>query len=309
MRWILLIAALFLTVAAISYYTYRIAFMVRRDRQSGSDDFPLRCPEEKIDTIKGLINQFREIPYEDVYIKSYDGLVLHAKYYHVSDSAPLQIQFHGYNGNSIRDFCGGNKIGRDAGHNSLVIDQRAHGLSEGKIITFGIKERRDCLSWIEYSINRFGEDIEIILAGVSMGASTVIMSVDLGLPKNVKCIIADCGYSSPKDILKKVAKDRKLVPCFVYPFIWLGALIFGKFVLTESSAIMSAAKSEIPILIIHGEADDFVPCRMAHEIYDVCTAEKELLLIPGAGHGLSYIVDEASYRTKVNEFINKNIKK
>lgn len=191
----------------------------------------------------------------------------------------------------------------------MVIDQRAHGLSEGKTITFGIKERRDCLSWIEYSINRFGEDIEIILAGVSMGASTVIMSVDLGLPKNVKCIIADCGYSSPKDILKKVAKDRKLVPCLVYPFIWLGALIFGKFVLTESSAVMSAAKSEIPILIIHGEADDFVPCRMAHEIYDVCTAEKELLLIPGAGHGLSYIVDEVSYKTKVNEFINKNIKK
>ena len=249
------------------------------------------------------MEQLKGITAEDVFINSFDGLKLHGRYYHAKDGAPLDIQFHGYNGNAMRDFCGGNKISRESSHNSLLIDQRAHGMSRGKTISFGINERKDCLSWVRYAVERFGEDTEIVLSGVSMGAATVLMASDLGLPKNVKAIVADCGYSSPKAIINKVMRDSGLPDKLMYPFVWLGAMVFGKFNLTESSAVSAVSESDVPILIIHGGADDFVPCYMAEEIYKACRSEKKLLIVPGAGHGMSYLVDKDLYEKTVKDFI------
>lgn len=302
MIWIIIIAALILTAAAISYYAYRKAFLSDRKRQEDWDGFIRRAGEEG-PQVRELMEQLKEITAEDVFINSIDGLKLHGRYYHVKDGAPLDIQFHGYNGNAMRDFCGGNKISRESGHNSLLIDQRAHGMSRGKTISFGINERKDCLSWVRYAVERFGEDTEIVLSGVSMGAATVLMASDLGLPKNVKAIVADCGYSSPKAIINKVMRDSGLPDKLMYPFVWLGAMVFGKFNLTESSAVSAVSESDVPILIIHGGADDFVPCYMAEEIYKACRSEKKLLIVPGAGHGMSYLVDKDLYEKTVKDFI------
>lgn len=302
MIWIIIIAALILTAAAISYYAYRKAFLSDRKRQEDWDGFIRRAGEEG-PQVRELMEQLKAITAEDVFINSFDGLKLHGRYYHVKDGAPLDIQFHGYNGNAMRDFCGGNKISRESGHNSLLIDQRAHGMSQGKTISFGINERKDCLSWVRYAVDRFGEDTEIVLSGVSMGAATVLMASDLGLPKNVKAIVADCGYSSPKAIINKVMRDSGLPDKLMYPFVWLGALVFGKFNLTASSAVSAVSESDVPILIIHGGADDFVPCYMAEEIYKACRSEKELLIVPGAGHGMSYLVDKDLYEKTVKDFI------
>lgn len=302
MIWIIIIAALILTAAAISYYAYRKAFLSDRKRQEDWDGFIRRAGEEG-PQVRELMEQLKEITAEDVFINSFDGLKLHGRYYHVKDGAPLDIQFHGYNGNAMRDFCGGNKISRESGHNSLLIDQRAHGMSQGKTISFGINERKDCLSWVRYAVERFGEDTEIVLSGVSMGAATVLMASDLGLPKNVKAIVADCGYSSPKAIINKVMRDSGLPDKLMYPFVWLGAMVFGKFNLTESSAVSAVSESDVPILIIHGGADGFVPCYMAEEIYKTCRSEKKLLIVPGAGHGMSYLVDKDLYEKTVKDFI------
>lgn len=302
MIWIIIIAALILTAAAISYYAYRKAFLSDRKRQEDWDGFIRRAGEEG-PQVRELMEQLKEITAEDVFINSFDGLKLHGRYYHVKDGAPLDIQFHGYNGNAMRDFCGGNKISRESSHNSLLIDQRAHGMSRGKTISFGINERKDCLSWVRYAVERFGEDTEIVLSGVSMGAATVLMASDLGLPKNVKAIVADCGYSSPKAIINKVMRDSGLPDKLMYPFVWLGAMVFGKFNLTESSAVSAVSESDVPILIIHGGADDFVPCYMAEEIYKACRSEKKLLIVPGAGHGMSYLVDKDLYEKTVKDFI------
>lgn len=302
MIWIIIIAALILTAAAISYYAYRKAFLSDRKRQEDWDGFIRRAGEEG-PQVRELMEQLKEITAEDVFINSFDGLKLHGRYYHVKDGAPLDIQFHGYNGNAMRDFCGGNKISRESGHNSLLIDQRAHGMSRGKTISFGINERKDCLSWVRYAVERFGEDTEIVLSGVSMGAATVLMASDLGLPKNVKAIVADCGYSSPKAIINKVMRDSGLPDKLMYPFVWLGAMVFGKFNLTESSAVSAVSESDVPILIIHGGADDFVPSYMAEEIYKACRSEKKLLIVPGAGHGMSYLVEKDLYEKTVKDFI------
>lgn len=301
---VLIIAALLTAAAAISYYTYRKVFRSDRSRQKQCADNVDRAGAASGRVLE-LVRELKDLPREDVYIYSFDGLKLYGRYYHVRDNAPLEIQFHGYNGSALRDFCGGNKIARDAGRNTLLVDQRAHGNSMGKTITFGINERRDCLAWIQYALDRFGGGQEIILSGVSMGAATVLMSLSLSLPQNVKAVVADCGYSSPKEIIKKVARDRGFPPSLTYPFIWLGALVFGKFNLTATDALKSAVAGSIPVLIIHGEADDFVPCYMAEEIYDALSCKKAILTVPEAGHGLSYVKDGKLYEDTVNNFIEQ----
>lgn len=257
-----------------------------------------------------LIHDFEALSCEQVYITSKDGLLLHGRYYHTKDGAPLQIQCHGYRGTAMRDYCGGSKLGKAAGHNLLVIDQRAHGKSQGNVISFGIKERFDCLSWIEYALERFGNNTEIILCGVSMGAATVLMCSDMELPANVKGILADCPYSCPVKIIRKVCKDEHLPPALTMPFIHLAARIFGRFKLDEHSPEKAVINSKLPILIIHGEDDRFVPCQMSRDLAAL-TDKIRLETFPNAGHGLSFIEDFERYKFICNEFfdsilVNKN---
>lgn len=292
------------TALAGAYVAYRLTFKTDRESQAKGYAIPDKYTPEQGAMVRDLMDEMKEIEYEDVWIKSRDGLKLHGKYYHVADGAPLQIQFHGYNGNTVRDFCGGNKIAREEGHNTLVVEHRAHGQSRGRTITFGIKEKFDCLKWINYAIKRFGDDVKIILSGVSMGASTVLMASGLDLPKNVVCIVADCGYSSAEEVIKKVAKDRKYPVKLCTPFLHLGAIVFGHFNLKKGSAVEAVKKSKVPILIIHGTDDSMVPYYMGIEIYGNCRSEKKFLGVEGAGHGMSYIVDREKYTETVRDFIN-----
>ena len=140
---IILIIELFLL---ISYITYRKIFYSPYKEQNDIYNIPKEEQyNEKKDYMITLIKELDEREYEDVFIRSYDGLVLHGKYYFVKKDAPLDIGFHGYRATSIRDFCGGAAISKELEHNLLLVDQRAHGLSEGHTITFGIKEKYDVL--------------------------------------------------------------------------------------------------------------------------------------------------------------------
>lgn len=253
-----------------------------------------------------LIYDFEALAFEEVWIKSFDGLKLYGRYYHTQDKAPLQIQCHGYRGTAMRDFCGGSRLGRLAGHNLLVIDQRAHGKSQGHSICFGIKERYDCLSWIEYACQRFGSDTPIILSGVSMGAATVIMAAGLKLPDNVKGVVADCPYSSPYEIIKKVCKDKHFPTFIAMPLLCAAARLFAGFSLKSASPIDSLKSAHIPILIIHGEADRFVPCQMSRDLAATSSMVR-LASFPDAGHGLSFIEDYDRYKKLCNEFFSEII--
>lgn len=305
MVWAVLVVGIFLMVLLGAYFSYRIAFYVPKVRKEDifnipeDDQYGKRRP-----VMVSLIREMDALPYEQVYIRSLDGKKLAARYYHVRDSAPLQIQFHGYRGTALRDFCGGNKLARKKGHNTLVIDQRAHGKSEGNTITFGIRERYDCLQWIRYAVDRFGEDTPILLAGVSMGAATVLMASGLDLPENVVGIFADCPYSSAGAIIRKVCRDMKLAPFFVYPFLLLGAFLFGGIRLSQGNVVKAVQKAKVPIRIFHGEDDRFVPCEMSKEIIDACTStNKKRVTFPEAGHGLSYMVDPERYEKEFEEFL------
>jgi fermentation-respiration switch protein FrsA (DUF1100 family) len=239
-------------------------------------------------------------------IKSFDGLTLRGYYYEYSPNSPLELIFHGYSGNAERDLSGGVERCFALGRSAILIDQRGAGMSEGKISTFGVNERRDCLSWIEFATQKFGKERPLIIGGISMGAATVMMASGENLPENVVCVMADCGYSSPKEIICKVVRDMKLPVKLLYPFIKLGARIYGGFDLEEASPIDAMKKCSLPIVFVHGDADDFVPYDMSVRLCEACASEKKILItVPEAGHGLAYPKDREGYVNQLNKIYDE----
>ncbi len=253
------------------------------------------------DKVKEPVRFVKQAEYEKVAIVSYDGYVLTGKYFHNKDGAPLDIIFHGYRSNSFNDCGGGFKLAWDLGHNVLLPDQRSHGESQCNIITFGVNERHDCVSWCEYAKNRFN-NVKIVISGVSMGAATVLMASDLDLPNNVKGIIADCGFSRPIDIILEVGRTMHISPKIASPFVSFAAKLLGGFDINQTSAVQAVKNAKVPILIVHGDEDRLVPVKMAYKIYEACNNKKQLLIVKGAGHGLSYIIEEELYKTTINNF-------
>lgn len=304
---IYLLILLCLAAAALlagGFYTYRVAFFSPKKGRDKISAFTSHKYDPYRKEINRLFCQLSDRPCEDVSIESFDGLTLFGRYYHVRDGAPLDIGFHGYRSSALTDFAGGSELSFSMGHNLLLVDERAHGRSQGRTISFGILERQDVVRWADYAANRFGKDTPIFLYGLSMGAATVLMASDLKLPPNVKGIIADCPYASAKDIIRKVARDMHLPDRLAWPFVRIGARLFGGFDIDETDACRAVKNAKVPILIIHGESDSFVPCEMS-DIVSVNPALVSRHTFPGADHGFSYLVDTPRYRKVVTEFVEK----
>lgn len=297
--------ALALLCLLFSYIAYRITFHATRRQKRQVRELPLKgAAAAHAERVRALMEEMGQLPVEEITIRTYDGIRLVGHYHHAADGAPLYLQFHGYRGCGIRDFCGGNRLARDLGGNTLVVDQRAHGKSDGNTITFGIKERLDCLAWIEYARDRFGADYPIYLTGVSMGAATVLMAAGERLPDNVRGVLADSSYSSPAEIIRRVCGEMGLPVRLVYPFICFGGWLFGGFRLWKYSATDAVSRATVPVLLVHGEADDFVPCEMSEALFAACQAPiKQLETFPEAGHGLGYILDAPRYTEMTADFV------
>jgi len=240
---------------------------------------------------------------ETVTAVSFDGLLL------VADLLPAEgpskgrvLMFHGYHG-GLEDFSAALQHYHELGFDLLIPDQRAHHRSEGKFIGYGVLESRDCKTWAEEADRRWGE-APTFLVGVSMGASTVLMASGEALPEDVRGIVADCGFTSPKAIVTHVLRRRLHLPVApFYPVVnGLFRLLAG-YGLTDRSTIHAMEHNRLPVLFVHGEADGFVPSKMTRQAYDACQAEKELLLVPGAGHGRSYLEDMPGYQRKLDSFL------
>ncbi|MBO5339161.1 MAG: alpha/beta hydrolase [Clostridia bacterium] len=308
---IICVAILLIDIAlfTIVVYAYLKAFHSPKKRRLLALTPKSEKNKELILSMKTSAESLKNEKFEPIYIFSNDKTKLFGRYYHIRDNAPLFIEFHGYKGTAFRDFAGGDMLFKTFGHNTLLVDQRAHGSSGGKSICFGIKERHDCLAWAKYATERFG-NIPIFLVGISMGGATVLMASNLELPSNVKGIIADCPYSSPKEIICKVCKkDLRLPPKLIYPFIKIGAIIFGGFNPNKSSAVESVKSTKIPILLIHGKGDTFVPCEMSEKIYQSCTGEKYICTVDGAEHGMAFLYDMSKYEHTIKNFIDNQLSK
>ena len=287
------------------YYAYRVAFWSPRKNREELPVHKGKHYEPHLNEIARLLQTVIDRPCELVSVTSHDGLTLWGRYYHVSNGAPLDIAFHGYRSAGLTDFCGGAEISRELGHNLLLVDQRAHGKSQGRTITFGIKERYDVLSWVDYAVERFGPDTNILLYGISMGASTVLMASELSLPDNVRGIVADCPYSRPTKIIRIVARKMQIPAAIAGVFSWAGAKVYGGFDLVEADPVRAVKQAKVPILLIHGEADGFVPCDMSAEIQLANPNLVYRCTFPGADHGISFLTDPERYRQIIKEFCEK----
>jgi len=288
------------------YVLYDVIFSGNKKYMSDERSLPKGEQYEPYhDVITKCVDQVLEVPFEPVETVSEDGYKLAGRYYHINDNVPLVIFFHGYRCSGLRDGNGIFLYSRKLGYNVLLVDQRSHWNSGGKTITFGVKERFDAKRWVEYAVERFGKQQKIYLAGLSMGAATVLMAANVGLPENVIGIMADCPYSSPKAILCSVMKDLGFPSKFTYWMARLSAKWIGKFDVEEASAIEAIRESRIPILILHGEDDRFVPCTMSIDCQAAAKGNVDLVLIKGAGHGMSHCVDAPKYENAILEFLKR----
>lgn len=248
---------------------------------------------------------------------SFDNLKLHATFFPALEEyvdktemaagkKKAVICFHGYTSKGMSDYIGLSDYYLKRGYAMLLPDARAHGESEGEYIGFGCLDRKDALVWIHWLIQEVGEDVEIVLHGTSMGGATVLMTSGLELPAQVKGIVSDCGFTSPKEVFTHVLNSMYHLPAF--PVIQGADLINKKLAgygMDECNAKREVAHAKIPILFIHGSNDTFVPTHMCNEIYDCCASPKKKLIVEGAAHAESYYKDTEKYEQALNEFFDE----
>ncbi len=247
----------------------------------------------------------REIPCENVTIKAQDGVLLFARYYNKNSNKTI-IFVHGYQSNAFNNFSTAMIDFLNWGYNVLLIDQRAHGNSGGRFTTLGCKEKEDLQLWISYIDSKI-EVTDIIVYGISMGATTVGYTAENIKTNKVKGLIMEAGFTCFYD---------ELICSFGRVFLKQAALnyvyLMAKIVLgidIKQSIESSLKNNKIPILFLHGDNDKEVPLEFTEKNYFACASTKEIIAVEGAGHTLCYITGGQSLQKKINNFIEKCIDK
>lgn len=256
--------------------------------------------------IKSLKESMLEQPHEDVFIQSKDGLKLHGTFFKNGSAKKVMIGFHGYTGKGMSDLLGISNFYLAHGYSVLLVDERAHGDSEGTYIGFGCLDREDAMEWIRYVIGQTGEDCEICLHGVSMGGATVLMTSGLSMPGQVKAIVSDCAFTSAWDVFAHVLKTMYHIPAL--PILAAADQMVQKqagYSLKQCNASGEVKKADVPILFIHGNRDTFVPYRMCYELYHNCASRKDIMIVDGASHAESFYKEQERYERKLDAFLKK----
>ncbi len=243
---------------------------------------------------------------QDVFIQSYDGLSLHGQYLTQKNSRGTLLLCHGYQSSGEGDFSCILKDYFALGFDLLIIDQRAHLQSQGKYLTMGVRERYDVRAWCLWLLQQRGEKHKVVLDGISMGATSVLMAAGLDLPLNVVAVLADCGFTSPREIFTHVMQTSVKIPTFMLSGAELCCRVMAGFSIDGASTVEAVKRSDLPLLMLHGEGDDFVPCWMSEKTFAAAAVEdKQLLTVPGAGHGLSFLVDRERVWTALVAFLDR----
>lgn len=244
---------------------------------------------------------------QDCYIRSIDGLLLHAYYLPAEHAQRFVLLSHGYKGSGFGDFAYTARFLHENHCNLLFIDQRCCGQSEGEFITFGAKEQYDVQRWADYISNRNNENLPIYLYGESMGAAAVLMASGHKLPREVKGLIADCGFRSMRGQLQDMAANW-------FHVNWVELLLFrvdlfcaflGGFRMKDADTTNAMKTNRRPILFFHGAKDTYVDPKNTRHNYSLCRAPKELVIVPEARHLCSAYEEPELYRKKLLEFFHK----
>ncbi len=253
---------------------------------------------------KGKIKQWvKTTLVKGLKVKSFDKTILFGEWF-INDSNKWVIILHGYGANGRLMYCVARKFYKK-GYNVLLPDLRGHGISGGNYVGMGWHDRLDLIEWIK-KIRKINKKAEIVLYGVSMGASTILMASGEKLPKNVKCIISDCAFTSAYEVFKHQLKKSKKVP--VLPFLFIMNIICkfkNGYSLKKASTIKQIKKNKLPIFFIHGATDDFVPTYMVFDLYKEANCDKELMIVNNAGHIVSEMVERKIYWRRISLFLDK----
>ncbi|QTM98979.1 alpha/beta fold hydrolase [Sediminibacillus dalangtanensis] len=240
---------------------------------------------------------------KELEMTSYDGLNLKAHYLqNPQESGKAVILAHGYRGygQQMGDLA---KFYYDHGFSILMPDARGHGESEGDYIGYGWHDRLDYQGWIKRLIDDYRMD-SIFLHGNSMGAALVLMTSGEDLPSQVKGIIADSGYTDVSEELSHQLRHLYHLPAFPLISITSGMTkLRAGYWFGEASAIEQVKDNTRPLFIIHGDRDELVPTEMAHRLYEAADSEKQLWIVPGAGHTDAYAAATAEFQKRLEAFI------
>lgn len=297
---------LFLAIAACVFagnYLVDYALVVDEEGRLGSMGSEMYTGVQDTQAQKDYDAWKPSVKSEEWTITSEDGLSLWGEFYPSTvDSHVYVLGVHGYTVDH-RDIAPAIKPFADKGYNVLTPDQRGRGNSEGDFLSMGWLEKDDALLWINKIID-YDKQAQIILYGESMGAATLMMASGEVLPKQVLALVEDCGYTSAYEMFANQLQERFGLP--EMPFLPAAAIV-GQlrtgFNFNDASALEQLEKATLPILFIHGDADDYVPTRMGKDLYEAYQGEKELLIIEGAGHGSSADINPERYYTAVFNFI------
>lgn len=304
---LLLLAALLL--AALNFF-FNFAHRRRRPKQQKPPAPPVTEAARRFLEMTEAGRAWTERhPGERVSLISFDGLRLRGLYFPADKPRACVLLFHGYRSWGLQDFGLLIPYYHERGFSVLAVDQRACGESEGTYITFGVKERQDVLSWARSMDRRLEGRVPLVLEGLSLGAATVMMAADLPLPASVRGIIADCGFTSPWDIIAHCAKLWYRLPAFpMVPLLSLYTKLRAGFGYRDCSTLDTLARSRLPLLLIHGGEDHFVPTRMTERNYEAAAGWKRKRIVPGAGHAMSYPTDPDGCRRALMEFMDHILK-
>jgi alpha-beta hydrolase superfamily lysophospholipase len=254
---------------------------------------------------------FDEHRTHEICATSRDGLKLMATVVEAKDPRGIILLFHGYHSNARRDFCMQMRILHNAGYHLIVVDQRSHSRSEGKYVCFGTRESEDVIVWREKAAELYGSDMPVALMGLSMGGATVLMASAM-IDKNdtaVRCVVADCPFSSPIDIVSHVMKNFNNIPPFpLISFASFWCRYLACFSLNSPSSAEKLAESHLPALLFHGTADDFVPQYHSEDVISHSPERAKLVLFDGAKHAEAIYYDEKRYTNELLTFLEQNMK-
>ncbi len=303
-----ILAVLLIIAFAVTAFMFCGALARKKEDKKNSVDTASLMPafEPYREKIRRDRAWYKEQPVRTVSIRSHDGLTLYADVLEAENAVATVLLMHGYRGSGASDFS---MVLPFYHHNHINIvcpDQRACGRSEGKFITLGEKERFDCRLWLDFICREFGADMPIIMDGVSMGASTVLMTSALDMPSNVRGIIADCGFTSPFAIMCEVLRSTNSLPPIPFAYFALPvARVLGGFSLKKTSTVDAMKTCPVPVFFAHGKNDRFVPYAMSVENYDACVSDKELFTVDEAEHGMCFLMEQEAYEKAIIAFFDK----
>lgn len=300
-------------LGVVHHYTTKYLMKLALDREgpksTAKEKEKMMSAEDMSETVTKLVDAAKvleETEHQQVEITAHDGTTLVGHWFFPENAKRIIVAMHGWRSNWSRDFGAIAPFWLDNGCAVLFAEQRGQGNSGGEYMGFGLLERYDCFDWINWVNEHTEAKLPIYLGGVSMGATTILMTAGFDLPENVKGIVADCGFTSPHAIWKHVVENNFKLPFGLYSRA--ARDICEKRIQMPSdsySTVEAMRNSKIPVLFIHGTDDNFVPVEMTYENYKACASEKRLFIVPGAEHGMSYLVDKDGYENAVIQFWNE----